>query len=135
MVVWFLKIMIPSQSKLFNYGLYWTGPGCGFTTYTQFSIMNTKVTNQAIQRHTQHNHTKPSPTKIHHAKPNIKLIWVTLCYSVPHYIALSLSILIKKVITWWCGSGGGGVVYLIDYRTTPVKTVQLWTELGCGNIH
>ena len=30
--------------------------------------------------------------------------------------------------TWWCG-----VVYLTDYRTTPVNIVQLCTGLGCGN--
>ena len=29
----------------------------------------------------------------------------------------------------WCG----GVVYLTDYRTTPVNIVQLCTGLGCGN--
>ena len=44
-VVWFLKIMIPSQSKLFNYGLYWTGPGCGLTTYSQ-NGPRTKQTNK-----------------------------------------------------------------------------------------
>ena len=30
------------------------------------------------------------------------------------------------------GGCGVVVVYLTDYRTTPVKTVQLWIELGCG---
>ena len=125
MVVWFLKIMIPSQSKLFNYGLYWTGPGCGFTTYSKFSIMDTKVTNQAIPRQSQHNHTKPSRTKIHHAKPNIKLPRVTLCYSVLLCSTLHCSKPVytdqksnHTVVVVWCG--GGGVVYLIDYRTTPV---------------
>ena len=34
----------------------------------------------------------------------------TLYYSISHYIALNLAILIKKVITWWCG---GVVVWFV----------------------
>ena len=37
------------------------------------------------------------------------------------------------VVVWWCC--GGGVVFLSDYRTTPVNIVQLCTGLGCGNYH
>ena len=57
-------------------------------------------------------------------------------YSVPHYNTLKLSILMKKVITWWwCG----GVVYLTDYRTTPgcstlFYSVQLWIVAISTNV-
>ena len=59
--------------------------------------------------------------------PIIESPQLTLFNSVLDWVGLY-----EKVIKrwWWCG---GGVIYLIDYRTTPVNIVQLCTGLGCGN--
>ena len=52
-----------------------------------------------------------------------------LCQAFSIIIVYLCTGLYRKVIRrWWCG--GGGVVYLTDYRTTPVNIVQLCTGLG-----
>ena len=123
-VVWPLLTMIPSQPKLFNSGLYWTGPGCACTTLHcyKFSKLNTTVTNKAIPRHTQHNHTKPNQAKTcltkHITIPGYNvLLHTTLHCSKPVYTNPKSN---HMVVVWWWWCGGGVVVYLIDYRTTPV---------------
>ena len=76
--------------------------------------------------------TIPYQTMPPQAYNNHRLHCATLYYSVPHYIVLNLSILIKKVITWLCG--GVLVVWYNLAIIKPPQTVQLWTELGCGNM-
>ena len=71
------------------------------------------------------NHAMPYQTR-----PNKTKLCNAYSYSV---LALNLSIMIKKVIQRVVGCGGG-VVYLSNYRTTPVNIVQLCTGLGCGNM-
>ena len=89
--------MIPSQTVK-----VWTllnGPGCG---------------------HTQHNQTNPCQTK--HITLQVTLFYsilicITLHCSKPGYTdKKSHHMVVVVVVWWWCG----GVVYLTDYRTTPV---------------
>ena len=86
---------------------------------SRFSILNTKRTNSSIQCYGQKVYptylksTKPNQNKLTNQPYNDPMLdCATLYYSVPHYIALNLSILIKKnnqtvvwgVVLWFISS-------------------------------
>ena len=101
-LVWFLLIMITSQSKLFSYGLYLTGPGLAayYTTMLQlFFMLNTNITFKAIypnqSNQTKLNQTKPNQTKPNCAKPN------RTCND-PGYIVLLYTTLYRTTLLKTC---------------------------------